>query len=49
METPRGKFDMKSRKVRSLSEDGKMMTVRTEFDTPRGKQAMTVTYAKTDE
>jgi hypothetical protein len=49
MDTGRGNFEMKSREVRSLSEDGKTMTVRTEFDTPRGKQAMTVTYAKTDE
>jgi hypothetical protein len=46
METPRGKFDLKSREVRSLSEDGSTMTVRTELDTPRGKQAMTVTYEK---
>ena len=46
METPRGNFDMKSREVRSLSEDGRTMTVRMEFDTPRGKQAMTVTYDK---
>jgi hypothetical protein len=46
METPRGKFDLKSREVRSLSEDGNTMTVRTELDTPRGKQAMTVTYQK---
>jgi hypothetical protein len=49
MDTTRGNFEMKSREVRSLSEDGKTMIVRTEFDTPRGKQAMTVTYAKTDE
>ena len=35
---------MKSREVRSLSEDGKTMTVRTTVDTPRGKQTMTVTY-----
>ena len=44
METPRGKFDMKSREVRSLSEDGKTMTVRNTVDTPRGKQTMTVIY-----
>ena len=44
METPRGNFDMKSREIRSLSEDGKTMTVRTTVDTPRGKQTMTVTY-----
>ena len=44
MQTPRGNFDMKTREVRSLSADGKVMTVRTEFDTQRGKQAMTVTY-----
>jgi hypothetical protein len=34
--------------VRSLSADGKVMTVRTEFDSPRGKQTMTVTYEKVD-
>lgn len=38
---------MKSREVRSLGEDGRTMTVRMEFDTPRGTQAMTVTYSKT--
>ena len=46
MDTPRGNFDVKSREVRSLSEDGQTQTVRMEFDTPRGKQAMTVTYEK---
>lgn len=46
METGRGNFEMKSREVRSLSEDGRTMTVRTTMDTPRGKQTMTVTYAK---
>jgi len=46
MNTPRGNFDMKSREVRSLSDDGRAMTVRMELDTPRGKQAMTVTYDK---
>jgi len=49
MDTGRGNFEMKSREVRSLSEDGKAMIVRTELDTPRGKQTMTVTYTKTDE
>ena len=49
MQTQRGGVEMKSREVRSLSDDGKTMTVRTEFDTPRGKQAMSVTYAKTTE
>lgn len=49
MQTQRGGFEMKSREVRSLGDDGMTMTVRTEFDTPRGKQAMTVTYAKTPE
>jgi hypothetical protein len=44
METPRGNFDIKSHEIRSLSEDGKTMTVRTTIDTPRGKQTMTVTY-----
>ena len=49
METQRGTFDMKSREVRSLSEDGRTMTVRMEFDTPRGKQTTTMTYSKTGE
>ncbi len=47
METPRGNFDVKSREVRSLSEDGNTMTVLTTLDTPRGKQTITVTYSKT--
>jgi hypothetical protein len=49
MDTGRGNFEMKSREVRSLSEDGRTMTVRTTIDTPRGKQTMTVTYAKADQ
>jgi hypothetical protein len=48
-DTGRGKFQMKSREIRSLSDDGRTMTVRTELDTPRGKQTMTVTYSKTGE
>jgi len=46
MATPRGKFEMKSREVRSLSEDGNTMTVTTTMDTPRGKQVMTVAYQR---
>jgi hypothetical protein len=42
-------FEMKSHEVRSLSDDGRTMTVRATADTPRGKQTMTVTYAKLDE
>jgi len=49
METGRSNFDVKSREVRSLSDDHKTMTVRTTTDTPRGKQTMTVTYARLDE
>ena len=49
MATQRGNVEMKSREVRSLSEDGQIMIVRSEMDTPRGKQVMTVTYAKTAE
>ena len=49
METGRGNFDVKSREVRSLSDDGKTMTVRATMDTPRGKQTTTVTYARVDE
>ena len=49
MATQRGNVEMKSREVRSLSADGQVMTVRSEMDTPRGKQVMTVTYAKTAE
>ena len=48
-DTGRGKFEMKSREVRSLSDDGKTMTVRNELDTPRGKQTMTITYSKVDD
>ena len=49
METGRGNFEMKSREVRSLSDDRRTMTVRSTMDTPRGKQTMTVTYAKIDQ
>jgi hypothetical protein len=49
MEAGRNNFEMKSHEVRSLSDDGRAMTVRTTADTPRGKQTMTVTYAKVDE
>jgi hypothetical protein len=49
MESGRGNFEMKSREVRSLSDDGRTMTVRATTDTPRGKQTMTVTYTKIDE
>jgi hypothetical protein len=48
-DTGRGKLEMKSREVRSLSDDLKTMTVRSELDTPRGKQTMTVTYSKVDD
>jgi len=46
MDTQRGNVDIKSREVRSLSEDGKTMTVRTTMNTPRGNQTMTVSYEK---
>jgi hypothetical protein len=49
METGRNNFEVKSHEVRRLSDDGRTMTVRTTADTPRGKQTMTVTYAKVDE
>lgn len=49
MESSRGNFEMKSHEVRGLSDDRKTMTVRTTLDTPRGKQTMTVTYAKVDD
>ena len=49
VETGRNNFEMKSHEVRSLSDDGRTMTVRATADTPRGKQTMTVTYAKLDE
>ena len=49
MDTGRGNFEMKSREVRSLSDDGRMMTVRTTLDTPRGTQTMTLTYARVDQ
>jgi len=48
MESGRGKFEVKSHEVRSVSDDGRTMTVRTTLDTPRGKQTMTVTYTKVD-
>jgi hypothetical protein len=49
MDTGRGNVDIKSREVRSLSDDRTTMTVRTTMDTPRGKQTMTVTYARVDQ
>jgi hypothetical protein len=49
MATQRGNVEMKSREVRSLSADGQIMTVRSEMDSPRGKQVMIVTYSKTAE
>jgi hypothetical protein len=49
METQRGNFNMKSREVRSLDQDGRTMTVRTTLESPRGKQTMTVTYVKVDD
>ena len=49
METGRGNFKVKSREVRSVSDDRRTMTVRSTMDTPRGKQTMTVTYAKIDQ
>ena len=49
MEAGRGKVEMKSREVRSLSDDGRTMTVRTTLDTPRAKQTKTVTYSKVDQ
>jgi hypothetical protein len=45
----RGKVEMKTREVRSLGDDGKTMIVRSELDTPRGKQTMTLTYSKAGE
>jgi hypothetical protein len=48
-DTGRGKLEMKSREIRSLSDDGRTMTVRNELDTPRGKQTMTVTYSKVED
>jgi hypothetical protein len=49
IEGPRGEVTLKTREVRSLSEDGRTMTVRTTVDTPRGKMTSTVTFVKAEE
>ena len=49
MEGPRGEVTLKMREVRSLSEDGRTMTLRTTVDTPRGTMTGTVTFGKAEE
>jgi hypothetical protein len=44
MTTPMGDRTMKTREVRSLSEDRKTMTLVSTIDTPRGKRTTTVTF-----
>jgi hypothetical protein len=44
-----GKFTIKTHEVRSLSEDGKTMTVMTTLDAGRGKQTTTATLEKVDD
>jgi hypothetical protein len=39
METRRGNFEMKSREVRSLSDEGRTMTVRTTLDNERARRS----------
>lgn len=43
---PMGDMTLKTREVRSLSSDGRTMTVRTTIETPRGQRATTVTFVK---
>lgn len=44
--SPMGEMTVKTREVRSLSNDGHRMTVRTTLDTPRGQRTTTVTFVK---
>lgn len=47
MEGPMGAMTLKTREVRSLSDDGRTMTLRTAIETPRGQRTTTVTFVKT--
>jgi hypothetical protein len=46
MEGPMGAMTLKTREVRSLSDDGPTMTLRTTVETPRGQRTTTVTFVK---
>jgi hypothetical protein len=48
-EGPMGEVTLKSREVRSLSEDGRTMVVRTTVDTPRGQMTSTVTFVRAEQ
>ncbi len=43
---PMGEMTLKTREVRSLSDDGRLMTVRTTVDTPRGQMTTAVTFVR---
>ncbi len=49
MSTPRGEITIETEEIRSLSEDGVEMTVKTTAMTPRGERSFTRVYAKTVE
>ncbi len=49
MSTPRGEMTIETEEIRSLSEDGVAMTVKTTVRTPRGERSFTRVYAKTVE
>ena len=46
MEGPTGAMTLKTREVRSLSDDGRTMTLRTTVETPRGQRTTIVTFVK---
>lgn len=43
---PRGDMTFKTRQVRTLSADGKTMTLTTSMETPRGPATTTVTFVR---
>lgn len=48
IEGPQGEMTLKTREVRSLSDDKNTMTVVTTIDTPRGKMTATTTFARAE-
>lgn len=49
IEGPMREVTLKTREVRSLSDDGRTMTLRTTVDTPRGEMTSTATFVKAEE
>ena len=49
MSTPRGDMSMKTREVRTLSDDRNTMALVSTMDTPGGKRITTVTFARSQQ